>query len=356
MRRHIISRRDALAGSLASGLVLAGKRPGLAADSLEAFFRAQPLRIIVGTSVGATYDGYARLIARHIGRFLPGAPTVIVQNMAGAGGLTAANYLYNVAPCDGSTISIFARGLPMLPLLDPAGVRFETTKFNWLGSPASEVSVVWAWHTTPFNTFADIQHSQMIIPATGPGADSFTFPFILNGILGTKFKIIPGYPGSPELFMAVERGEAQGVASTSWNNFTSTKRDWVRDHKVRFLLQLGLKKLPAIGDVPLVLDMAQNATDRKALELVFSRNSLAYPIAAPPAVPQERVGALADALARLFDDPLFRQDAASQNLELDPIAAAEMNRIIDDLVHTSDETIARVKTGLTDGERTALGH
>src|SRR3954447_21656498 len=152
--------------------------------------------------------------------------------MTGAGGLTAANYLFNVAPKDGTTIGVFARGLPMQPYLDPRGVQFDTGRFTWLGSPASEVSVVWCWHTAPFKTFADLRQQDMIIPATGPGADSFVFPFVMNAILGTRFKIVAGYPGSPELFMAVERGEAQGVASTSWNNFATTKQDWVRDRKV----------------------------------------------------------------------------------------------------------------------------
>ena len=190
-------------------------------------YEFRQIRITVGTTAGATFDAYARLVGRHIGNHLPGHPAIIVENMSGAGGLTAANYLYNVAPKDGSTIGVFARGLPTLPLLDKTGVQYDPTKFNWLGSPASEVSLVWAWHTTPFKTFEDIQRQEMIIPATGPGADSTVFPYVLNTILGTKFKVIPGYPGGAELFKAVEQGEAEGIASTSWSNFATSKKAWI---------------------------------------------------------------------------------------------------------------------------------
>ena len=313
------------------------------------------LRIVVGTSVGATYDAYARLVAQHMPKYLPGHPTIVVQNMAGAGGLTAANYLFNVAPKDGSTFGVFARGLPIQPLLDPRGIQFKPEQFTWLGSPTSETSLVWSWHTTPFNTFTDVMQREMIIPATGPGADSFTFPFVMNAILGTRFKIVPGYPGSPELFMAVEKGEAEGVASTSWNNFVTGKADWVRDGKVRFLLQLGLKKMEELKDVPLVLDFAKTESDRRALELIFSRNTLAYPFAAPPGLPAEKAQALRSAFDQTMADAEFRADALRQNLQLDPTLSAEMTRLIDALAHTDPQIVERVRAALAEGEKTALG-
>ena len=321
---------------------------------LSAALAAEPtdlrqLRIVVGTTVGATYDAYARLIGRHIGNYLPGHPNVIVQNMAGAGGLAAANYLYNVAPQDGTMIGIFARGLPTLPLLDSAGVQFDPAQFNWLGSPASEVSLVWAWYTTPFKTFEDVQQREMIIPATGPGADSIVFPYVMNAILGTKFKVVSGYPGGPELLLAVERGEAEGIASTSWDNFTSSKQEWVRDGKVRFLLQLGLKKEPAIGDVPLVLDKAKSAGDRQVLELVFSRNTLAYPIVAPPAVRHERIELLRAALHQTAQDEAFQADAKNENLALDFVSGAQMTDILHGLYATSPEVIERARRAVSEG-------
>ena len=339
---HIRSVGRACLGALALVAMLSAAK---AAESTE----LRQLRIIVGTTVGATYDAYARLIGRHIGNYLPGHPNVIVQNMAGAGGLAAANYLYNVAPQDGSTIGIFARGLPTLPLLDSAGVQFDPAKFNWLGSPASEVSLVWAWYTTSFKTFEDVQQREMIIPATGPGADSIVFPYVMNAILGTKFKVVPGYPGGPELLLAVERGEADGIASTSWDNFTSSKQDWVRDGKVRFLLQLGLKKEPAVGDVPLVLDKAKSDSDRQVLELVFSRNTLAYPIVAPPGVPHERIELLRAALQQTALDDSFQADAKNENLALDFVSGAQMTNILQGLYATSPEVIERARRAVSEG-------
>ncbi len=308
-------------------------------------------RIVVGTTVGATFDSYARLVGRHIGRFLPGRPPVTVENMAGAGGLTAANYLYNLAPRDGSTIGMFARALPALPLLDRTGVQYDTMKLNWLGNPASETSVVWAWRTTPFLSFEDIQRREMIVPASGPGADSMLFPYVLNAILGTKFRVVPGYPGGPELFMAVERGEAEGIASTSWSNFTTVKKDWLTEGKARLLLQLGLRKEPAIPDTPLVLDKASNAEDRKLLELIFSRNELAYPVAAPPGVPADRVALLREALRKTFSDEAFLADARRENLPVDFVSGEETTRVLADIYATPPELIDRVRRAMKDGGR-----
>ena len=335
---------------MVSGLVLA-----ISATAQAQVGAAGQYRIVVGTSVGATYDAYARLVAQHMPKYLPGHPAIVVQNMAGAGGLTAANYLFNVAPKDGSTFGVFARGLPIQPLLDPRGIQFKPEQFTWLGSPTSETSLVWSWHTTPFKTFEDTQKREMIIPATGPGADSFTFPFVMNAILGTKFKIVPGYPGSPELFMAVEKGEAEGVASTSWNNFVTGKADWVRDGKVRFLLQLGLKKMDELPDVPLVLDFAKTDADRRALELIFSRNALAYPFAAPPGLPAEKAQILRSAFDQTLQDPEFRADAQKQNLQLDPTLSADMTKLISAMASTDPQIVERVKAALAEGERTALG-
>ena len=309
------------------------------------------IRIIVGTSAGATYDAYARLLARHMSAYLPNHVPVTVQNMAGAGGLSAANFLYNVAPHDGSTIGIFARGLPMQPLLDPTGVKYDSARFNWLGSPASEVSLVWAWHTTPFRTFNDLLTREMIIPATGPGADSITFPYVLNAVLGTKFKVVSGYPGGPELLLAVDRGEAEGIASTSWNNFTTAKKEWVRDGKARFLLQLGLQKEPEVGDVPLVLDMAKNDLDRRVLELIFSRNTLAYPIAAPPGVPSDRLQILQKAIDMAMADPALLDEARQENLKIDYVDGPAMTGIIARLTNSSPEVLSRAREAIASGQR-----
>lgn len=202
-----------VAGVLALGLVAAGA-PAAAQDT-EAFYKANPLQIVVGYGPGGGYDAYARVLGRHIAKHLPGKPNIVVQNMPGAASMKAANYLYAVAPKDGSVIGTFSRGLPMQPLLDKQGVQYDALKFGWIGSIASETSVTFAWAGTGFNTFEDVRQKEMLVSASGAGADSATFPWIMNAVLGTKFRVITGYPDANSTMLAVERGEVQGSAGTS---------------------------------------------------------------------------------------------------------------------------------------------
>jgi len=290
---------------IAACLGLAAASNGASAQSVEAFYRGNRLTLVIGYTPGTVYDLYARTVARHIGNHIPGKPVVVPQNMPGAGSMNSANHIYNRAPKDGSQIATFARGLPMQPLLDETGVQYDPQKLNWLGSPASEVSTVIAWHTTPFKTVDDLKAREMVVAATGTGADSAVFPYVLNGVMGTRFKVVIGYPGATETMLAIERGEADGSAAVSWGNFTSTKGDWLRERKVNILLQLALKKHPALPDVPLVMDLARTDADRKALALIFSRQSMAYPLTAPPDVPADRLAALRRAFDATMQDPAF---------------------------------------------------
>jgi tripartite-type tricarboxylate transporter receptor subunit TctC len=313
------------------------------AETDEDFFRAKGLTLIVGYSPGSGYDLHARTLARYISKFLPGHPTVVVQNMPGAGSLKAANYLYRQAPADGSQIALFARGLVMQQLFDSEGIQFDALKLDWIGSTASEVAVVFAWHTTPFFTIADVQAKEMIVAGTGSGANSVIYPYVLNGILGTRFKVIAGYPGASETMLAIERGEVDGQAGNSWGNFLTAKQDWVADKKIRVLLQLALKKHPDLPDVPLVMDMAQNDADRRALALVFARQSIAYPFAAPPGVPPQRL----ETLRRAFDDTVksdeFLAEARHLQLEIDPLSGPEVEKIVRDIYASPPAVIARAR-------------
>jgi tripartite-type tricarboxylate transporter receptor subunit TctC len=318
-------------------------------QSVEAFYKANRLTVVIGYTPGTVYDLYARSIARHIGKHLPGKPTVIAQNMPGAGSMKAANFIYGNAPKDGSQIATFARGLAMQPLLDDQGVQYDALKLNWLGSPTSEVSVVFSWHTTPFKTVDDLLTREMIVPATGTGADSAIFPYVLNGVLGTKFKVVSGYPGASETMLAIERSEADGSAAMSWGNFTSAKQDWLRDKKVNILLQLALKKLAVLPDVPLVMDLAKSDADTKVLELIFSRQSMAYPYAAPPDVPADRLQALRRAFDATMKDPEYLADMQQQKLDLDPLGGDEMQTLISSAYASSPQVIARAKAAIAEG-------
>src|SRR6476620_10632488 len=217
---------------------------------------AQSINLVVGFSPGAAYDIYMRTLARHIGKHLPGNPTVVPQNMAGAGSMRVANFLYNAAPKDGFTIGMFARGLAMQPLLDDQGVQYDARKFNWIGSLGTDVSMVLSWHTTPFKRLDDVRARAMVVGATGSGADSVIFPYILNGVLGTKFKVVTGYPGATDFLLAVERGEADGTAGVSWSSLTAGRPEWIRDHKINVIVQLGTKKHAELGSTPLIMDLS----------------------------------------------------------------------------------------------------
>jgi tripartite-type tricarboxylate transporter receptor subunit TctC len=333
----------------AAVLLIAAAGSDAAAQSVEAFYKGNRVSINIGYTPGGVYDLYARTVARHIGKHIPGRPAVIPVNMPGAGSMKAANFIYGQAPKDGTQIAVFARGIAMQPLLDDTGVQFEATKLNWLGSTTSEVSVVFAWHTKPFRTLADLRAREMVVPATGTGADSAIFPYVMNGVLGTKFKVVTGYPGAAETMLSIERGETDGSAATSWGNFASTRTDWVTDKKVSIILQLALKKLPLLGDVPLIMDAAADESDRKVLELIFVRQSMSYPFVTSPDIPSERLQALRRAFDATMSDPEFLVDARQQKLDVDPVSGDEIQALVRRVYASPPEVVARARAAIKDG-------
>jgi tripartite-type tricarboxylate transporter receptor subunit TctC len=311
----------------------------------------QSVNLVAGYPAGASYDIYMRTLARHLGKHLPGNPTVVPQNMAGTGSLRAANFLFNAAPKDGSTIGMFARGLAMQPLLDASGVQYEARKFNWIGSLTSDVSIVLAWHTRPFKSLDDVRKLEMIVAGTGPGSDSVIFPYILNGVLNTKFKVVTGYPGARDYLLAIERGEADGTAGVSWSTITASQPTWISDKKIDVLVQLGLKRNPAMGPAPLVMDYAKTDSDRGVLELIFSRQDMAYPVVAPPGVPAERVAVLRKAFEATLKDPAYIADAKKQQLETDFMRGEDIAKLLDRIYASPANVIARARAALEDGKK-----
>jgi len=330
-------------------LVAVAQGERAAAQSIESFYKGSRITINIGYTPGGVYDIYARTIARHLGKHIPGRPAVVPVNMPGAGSMKAANFIYAQAPKDGTHLAVFARGLAMQPLLDDTGVQYDATRLNWLGSPASEVSVVFAWHTKPFKTFADLKAREMVVPATGTGADSAIFPYVMNGVLGTRFKVVTGYPGAAETMLSIERGETDGSAATSWGNFVTARADWIRDRKVTIILQLAMRKLPALGNVPLIMELATNDADRKVLELIFVRQSMSYPFVAPPDVPPTRLQALRRAFEMTLNDPEFLADAKQQKLEIDPVGGEEIQALVRSVYASPKEVIARARAAIKDG-------
>ena len=349
MSRHstqmnVCQRGMLFAGSLASGLCLASV--SARADAVSDFYTGKSITIIVGADTGGGYDAQGRLMSRHIGRFLPGNPAVIVQNLPGAGSLTAANQIYNVSPKDGTTMGLLQRGVFSAKFTNPQGVRFDLSKFNWVGNLSSETAVVIAWSATPFLKIEDVMQQEMLVGGTGPHIDTETTPRMLNALLGTKFKIISGYKGTTEAVLAMERGEVQGMGDWSWSNVKTRKPDFLRDKKIRVLLQVATEKMPDLQDVPLAMDYVKNPADREVMELFLAQKSAARPVVAPPGIPADRIAAIRAGFDKMIEDAEFLKDAQSAKLEIDPAPAASIEKVIKIFAATSEETGKRLKDAI----------
>jgi tripartite-type tricarboxylate transporter receptor subunit TctC len=317
-----------------------------AQEDVAKFYAGRNLTIIVGSTTGGGYDFNARTVGRHIAKHIPGAPGVVVQNMPGAGSIVATNHIYNVAAQDGSVIGAVQRPIPFEPFFDEKGVRFDVRKIHWLGSTTSEVGVVVAWHTAPQRTFADVLEKEMIVGGNGPATDTELFARALNRELGAKFRIVAGYPGESQIILAMERGEIQGVANWSWNNIPAKHPDWLRDGKIRLLLQLGLRKHPALPDVPLILDLAKDADQRKLFETMMEMKELGRPYFVAPGVPAERVAALRAAFTATMSDPEFVGEMTKAGISIDPVSGADMQKMLSEAYALPPALIARTRAAL----------
>ncbi len=320
--------------------IIAGSSLPSSAQTGADRFKGKTFEIIVGYDTGGGYDIYARALARHIGKHLPGNPMVIVKNMPGATTRTAANFLYNIAPKDGTVIATVARGLPTDELLGSGGIRFESTKFNWVGSMNNEVSVGVAWHTSPIKTYDDIKNKEMIVGAI---ADSLLFAQVMNAVLGTKLKMITGYKSGNEIVLAMERGEVEGRMGWSWSSITSMNPEWIRDGKIKNLVQFSTSKHADLPNVPLVTELANNAEDRALLELVFSRQVIGRPFIAPPGLDAETVAVLRKAFDDTMKDPVFLAEMEKANLEVNAIPGKDVQELIARLFKTPPAVLERAK-------------
>jgi len=332
---------------VATGILLAAQTAGgVQAQSLDQFFKAQPFTIVVGYPPGAAYDMYARLIARRIGQYLPGTPNVVVQNMPGAGSLSAANHLYNVAKQDGSIIGTFSRGITMLPIIDSTGVRYETLKFNWIGSPSSEVSLAISWHDSGINNFEDLRTRGMTAATSGPASDGNIYGRVLNTILGTKIKTVTGYQGSAESMLAIERKEVDGATSVSYAAIKTAQADWLEKRKINLLAQHTLKANPALSAVPVILDFAKSEDDRRVLEMVFARQSIGYPYAAPPNVPRDRLEAIRKAFQATLQDPEYVAASVKGGLLVDGMTGQQIQALLENLYSMPAAIAERAKSAM----------
>src|SRR5215813_11773220 len=312
-----------------------------AAQPVSEFYAGKQITFIVGASTGGGYDRQARLVARHLGKHIPGNPTIIVQNMPGAGSLAATNYIYNAAARDGSVIALVMRSMLLIKNWNPQSVRFDLVGLNWIGSINSEVALVAAWHTAPHKSANDLFEKELIVGGT-TGVDPETTPRLLNALLGTKFKIVNGYPGTTEIILAMEREELQGIGDWSWSSIKAARPDWLRDKKITLLMQAALDKEPELAGLPSALDFVKNAADRKVMELYLTQKTLARPLIAPPGIALERLTALKAGFAALAHDKDFLADARTAGIDVSPLAGEAVERIIAMISSAPPETAERL--------------
>jgi tripartite-type tricarboxylate transporter receptor subunit TctC len=311
------------------------------AQSPAEFYKGKNVELYIGYSVGGAYDLYARVLARHLGKHMPGNPAILPKNLEGAGSLRLANWLYNLATKDGSVLGTIGRGTAFDPLLGSRGAQFQADKFTWIGSANDEVSVCVAWNTSGITRFEDLFQKELIVGGTGKAADTDQFPLILNGVLGTKLKIVTGYPGGNDVTLAMERGEVKGRCGWSWSSVLSTHKQWLDNGSIKVLVQLSLHKHHDLPDVPLVMDFAKSENQQQIFKLIFARQVMGRPFLAPPGVPNDRASALRDAFARTMQDPEFLADAEKSLLEIAPVSGDDVEKLVMEVYQTPKPIAAR---------------
>jgi len=336
---HDPRRRALLVVAAAAAMAIS---PAVAQTPAE-FYKDKQVVFYVGLSPGGGYDLNARLVAKHIGRYIPGNPQVIVRNMPGGGGLVMTNYVANVSPKDGLHIGAPQRGVPFEPLLgDASHARFEATKLQWIGSVNADTSVAVATRRSGVKTWQDLKTKELIVAGTGIGTESVNVPYVLRNVLGLKFRVIAGFPGGSEMNLAMLRGEVDGRGTFTWTSLKPNYKQWVESGELTILFQQGLRKHPDLGGIPLVTDLAETDDQRKLLELQFTAFELGRPTFVAQGVPADRVSALRRAFDLAMKDKDLLADAAKQDLEVNPLGGEQMQDMLARVYATPKELVMRL--------------
>ena len=338
MRRRQLNRR--LAAPVLGTVVLLSS-PARSGD-VASFYAGRTVSLVIGYATGGGYDDYARVLGRHIGRHIPGNPTVIVQNMPGAGSIRAANYLYGVAPRDGSVFGGFARGIFLDPLLlgRSEAIRYDAAKFGWLGSISSDIGVCAFRSDAGINSWADMQTKRYKIGGTGAGADSEVFSNLLRKMFNLPMQLVRGYYSAAETVLAIQRKEVDGRCGWSWSTLSSRNKELLTSNEIKVVLQLTDKKLDELGDIPSVLDVAKEPAQRAVLRLIIARQTMARPYVTPPGLPPERLDALRKAFDDTMRDPQFLADAKRLDLDVRPTTGREADALIAQVYATPSEIVS----------------
>ena len=319
------------------------------AQTVEEFYRGKTITVIFTGAQGSIYDVSARILMRHMANHIPGNPSVITKAMTGGGHVIGTNWLFNVAPQDGTALGSIGEAIPITQVLEPQNIKFDVAKFHWLGNPSVANLVLSTWADKGVKTIEDAKRQQVVIGAGGPTSPSGQIPRALNKIVGTKFKIVVGFP-STQIDLAMERGEVDGRGSALWVWWKTGRPDWVAGNKLNHLVQWGPKRDPELPNVPLLTDLAKNDAERQIFALLSSTVTVGRPLVAPPGVPADRVAALRAAFAKTMADPAYLEEAKKAKLDINPILADDLQRIVEGVAKTPAEVVALAKAAITEGE------
>ncbi len=331
--------RITLAGlfCLASAQILSAH--AVSAQTPAEFYKGKTLSLIIPNAPGGSFDLYARLVAAHLGRFIPGQPSFIAQNMPGAAGMLAANHLTSIAAKDGTVLSVLVPNITLAQILGVSAINYDTRRFNWIGRAIATTATLFTWHTSGTKTLADLKTRETLVASTGPLSQAEINSTMLNGVVGTRFKLIRGYKGSGEAALAVERGEADGTLMP-WEFLKSAHADWVRDNKITIVARYVRRAIPERPDVRSVYELAETDEQRNVLKLFLGSDEMGHPIAMPPGVPRDRVDAVRLAMEAMVNDPAFRADAAKRRLDLLPARWDELERTVTEAFQATPAEIA----------------
>ena len=333
-----------IGGALTLGLLAAGTFVGSAhaQSPVETFYKGKILDLYIGFTSGGTYDTYSRLVAQFMGDHIPGKPKIVPKQMVGAGSRAAATHIFNIAPKDGTQLATADQALAMQQVLNDPGIQFDANKFIWIGNPIADNNTMAAWTASGVTSIDEAKKREFVVGANGITA-SAQYPQAMNVLLGTKFKIITGYPGGTDINLAMQRGEVAIRGQNSWSSWKSQHMDWIQAKQITILVQIGLTKDKELPDVPLLMDLATAPDDRAALKLLSAPTAIGRPIFTTPGVPQERVEALRAAFNATMQDPAFLATAAKANMDLNPVSGDELQRIVADLFATPPSAVQRLK-------------
>jgi tripartite-type tricarboxylate transporter receptor subunit TctC len=323
-------------------LALAGLAPSTAAEPVADFYRGKSISMVIATAPGGDYDLRARLVARHLGRHIPGNPAIVPRNMPGGVGIQAANFMATVAPQDGTVLHAIMQNMSTHQALGGAGVEYDTRKFFWIGNTTDTPNTIASWHATGVRTVQDAMARELVIGAPGTATASVYYPKSLNEIVGTKFKIVTGYPGGNQVNIAMERGEVGGRIN-SWASWKATKPDWLKERQIFMIVQIAIKRNAELPDVPTIIELAQSDEDKAVMTFLSADIPISRAYVTTPGVPVERVRALRRAFDATMRDPQFLAEAEKMGMDISPSTGEEAQRFSDLIANTPAPVLARTR-------------